>query len=268
MEYKAKSCPICGSTSIKIISNEIEEENVFYFYKCNSCCENFSTKKAYIEKKKNSQLSKKTPNAFGEDISPKEIFKMNIGNIIEIRSTKGNLVNSGTGILIGNGYVLTNKHVITSETSDDSAFIDLCDSFMCESEFVSPHELEFVFADKEKDIALMRSDKLKAKILFSSCPVETGDRVYAIGNSKGYGLCIVDGLVSDNSRFINGDEYIMISAPTPNGNSGGPVLNSKGELIGMVTAGDTKVQTMNYAIPLKHILEFLRKVSDSEGIDF
>jgi len=142
------------------------------------------------------------------------------------------------------------------------------DSTGGESEHILPHELEFVYFDKVKDIALMHSDKLNSKINFSDGHVDTGERVYAIGNSKGYGLCIVDGLVSDNSRTVNGNEYIMISAPTTNGNSGGPLLNSRGELIGMVTAGDANVKTMNYAIPLKDILEFLDRVSKSEGINF
>ena len=268
MEYKAKVCPICGSSSIKEISNDVEEENVFYSYKCNSCCESFSTKKSFIEKNNNLRMKEKKQNLYGDDLSPRDIFRMNINNIIEINSSKGNVVCSGTGILIGNGYVLTNKHVISPEGSSESNFIDLCDDYIGESEHILPHELEFVYFDKVKDIALMHSDKLNSKINFSDGHVDTGERVYAIGNSKGYGLCIVDGLVSDNSRTVNGNEYIMISAPTTNGNSGGPLLNSRGELIGMVTAGDANVKTMNYAIPLKDILEFLDKVSKSEGINF
>ncbi len=261
MEYKAKKCPICGSIDIVEINKEYIYDNVFYKYGCNACLEVFSTKRSFLEKEKNKSLSN------NNILSPNEIFKMNINNVISIRCKHNEIIKCGTGILIGNGYVLTNKHVVIGNSSNTNDIIDLCDTYICNGEAISSCELEFIYADKENDIALMYSDMLKGQISFSNEAVETGDSIYAIGNSKGHGLCIVNGLVSDKSRIINKKEYIMISAPTTNGNSGGPLLDSKGKLVGMITLGDEVVQTMNYAIPVSVLVSFIRRAIDTEELN-
>lgn len=261
MEYKAKKCPICGSFDIVEISNESIHDNVFYKYGCNACLEVFSTKNDFLEKERNSKINNKS-----NILSPNEIFKRNINNIISIRCNHNDSIKCGTGILIGNGYVLTNKHVVL-DSNDNDDIIDLCDTFIGMGEFISSCELEFVYADKDNDIALLHSDKLEGKISFSNDSIETGDVIYAIGNSKGYGLCIVNGLVSDNARIINKKEYIMVSAPTTKGNSGGPLLNSYGDLVGMITMGDSVIQTMNYAIPVSTLVNFIKKASLTEELN-
>ena len=82
-------------------------------------------------------------------------------------------------------------------------------------------------------------------------------RPCVIGNGKGEGLSIVDGIISDTRREISGRSLIMISAPVTMGYSGGPVLNSVGEFIGMVTGGREDATAMNYAIPSLTIQKFL-----------
>ncbi len=257
MEYKAVKCPTCGSLSIVETKKEAVEGNIYYYYKCNSCLDEFNTKK----------ISNKKISNDGNELSAKDIFKNNIDKIIEIKAYKDNIVKSGTGIMLGDGYILTNKHVICDYKENDSLInLCLCDYYKGEGKSTGVLNLEFVYASKVKDIALMKCENLNSCIKFAQNKVETGDQVYAIGNSRGYGLCIVDGLVSDCERVVEGVKYIMVSAPTTNGNSGGPLLNSKGELIGMITAGDSTVQTMNYAIPLSDIIAFLKKFETLEGI--
>ena len=68
-----------------------------------------------------------------------------------------------------------------------------------------------------------------------------------------------DGIVSDSSRMIKGQEFIMFTALVTQGNSGGPLFNEMGELIGIVTMGDKNSSAMNYAIPLRRINYFLGK---------
>ena len=67
-------------------------------------------------------------------------------------------------------------------------------------------------------------------------------------------------------REISGHEYMMITALVTNGNSGGPVFNENGELLGMVTSGSNDALVMNYAIPLKVILEFIKEVEQKEEL--
>ena len=116
---------------------------------------------------------------------------------------------------------------------------------------------------------------LKTESNSSLVPVEfatqdafPGEAVYAIGNSKGEGLCIVEGIVSDVHRKIGAIDAIMISAPVTHGNSGGPVFDAEGKLLGIVQSGRTDVSAMNYVIPVKMISEFLQEAKAKENIEF
>ena len=77
---------------------------------------------------------------------------------------------------------------------------------------------------------------------------------------------MLDGIVSDRERFISGERYIMYSAPTVGGNSGGPLFNAHGEVIGMVTLGQKDGSLMNYAIPTGVLKAFLREAEEKENI--
>ena len=95
MEYKAVKCPTCGSLSIVETKKEAVEGNIYYYYKCNSCLDEFNTKK----------ISNKKISNDGNELSAKDIFKNNIDKIIEIKAYKDNIVKSGTGIMLGDGYI-------------------------------------------------------------------------------------------------------------------------------------------------------------------
>ena len=60
----------------------------------------------------------------------------------------------------------------------------------------------------------------------------------------------------------------MISAPVTHGNSGGPVFDVEGKLVGIVQSGRTDVSAMNYVIPIKTIIDFLQEAKDKEEIEF
>ena len=63
-------------------------------------------------------------------------------------------------------------------------------------------------------------------------------------------------------------DAVMISAPVTHGNSGGPVFDAEGKLIGIVQSGRNDVSAMNYVIPIKTILDFLQEAKDKEDCDF
>jgi len=97
--------------------------------------------------------------------------------------------------------------------------------------------------------------------------VETGEKVYAIGNSKGQGICILDGIVSDSERLIGSDNFIMFSAPIVQGNSGGPIFNANGDVIGIVTLKLKDASAMNYAIPVSAVKTFAEQAKDKEDVE-
>lgn len=124
-----------------------------------------------------------------------------------------------------------------------------------------------VYADVRRDMVLIVSDDLAAPaVTFVNSDVIIGEKVYAIDNSKGQGICILDGIVSDRERFISGERYIMYSAPTVGGNSGGPLFNAHVEVIGMVTLGQKDGSLMNYAIPAPALKAFLCEAEEEEEI--
>ena len=167
-------------------------------------------------------------------------------------------------MILPNGYVLSNAHIVFLKGNGTA---DLADRILGKYADGSMYELDLVYADIKKDIVLLQSENDKSKpITFGKSEVVTGERVYAIGNSKGQGICIMDGIVSDAKRTIHGEEYIMISVPISTGNSGGPLFNAKGEVIGMTTMGRNDA-IMNYAIPASILLSFIQIVANKEGIE-
>ena len=91
----------------------------------------------------------------------------------------------------------------------------------------------------------------------SGCAIKTGEKICVIGNGKGEGLSIVDGIISDTQREIGHRRLVMISAPVTMGYSGGPVFNQFDEFIGVVTGGREDATAMNYAIPAAVIRKFI-----------
>ena len=127
-----------------------------------------------------------------------------------------------------------------------------------------------ICANPTLDLALLKTEPNKELIpvTFSNQEAFPGEAVYAIGNSKGEGLCIVEGIVSDVHRKIGAIDAVMISAPVTHGNSGGPVFDADGKFIGIVQSGRNDVSAMNYVIPINTILDFLQEAKDKENIEF
>ncbi len=137
----------------------------------------------------------------------------------------------GSGFVISeDGYIVTNNHVI--ESADEITI-----------EFFSGEELpaEVVGTDPNTDIALLKveSDEPLPFVPFGdSDTARVGDWVMAMGNPLGQGFSVSAGIVSARNRELSGtyDDYIQTDAAINRGNSGGPLFNMAGEVIGVNTA--------------------------------
>jgi serine protease Do len=137
----------------------------------------------------------------------------------------------GSGFVIGtDGYIVTNNHVI--EGADD-----------IEIEFFSGKRLKakLVGTDLKTDIALLKvesPDPLPAVAFGDSDKMRVGDWVMAMGNPLGQGFSVSAGIVSARGRELNGayDDFIQTDAAINKGNSGGPLFNMAGEVVGVNTA--------------------------------
>jgi putative serine protease PepD len=164
-----------------------------------------------------------------------QIYKQDSAGVVSIKATTAQGGDSGTGIVLNEeGLILTNDHVISEGTSLT----------------VSPGKSSnltrtatVVGADPNQDLALIKVDPsglgLKALKLVSSSSVEVGDPVYAIGNPYGLNETLTRGIVSALGREIQAPDgapikdAIQTDAALNPGNSGGPLLNEQGDVIGV-----------------------------------
>lgn len=187
--------------------------------------------------------------------------------MVEIQADFGLVSSRGTGIIIGDGYILSNAHVVFDKKSDRGVAY-AADEILCKDASQNVYELDLIYADIKKDMVLLHSDELSADgVTFCAKEVETGEKVYAIGNSKGQGICILDGIVSDSERLIGSDKFIMFSAPIVQGNSGGPIFNANGDVIGIVTLKLKDTSAMNYAIPVSAVNAFFEQAKAKEEVE-
>ena len=167
----------------------------------------------------------------------------------------------GSGVIISeDGYILTNNHVINSSSS--SSYYELGKAskitvtlFNDDTEY----EAKIVGTDEQTDLAVIKIEKdgLTAAELGDSDSVQVGEFCMAIGNNLGLGSTVTDGIVSAVNREVTDEEgnsytAIQTNAAINSGNSGGALVNSKGEVIGINTlkvSGDG-VEGIGFAIPI------------------
>ncbi len=293
MKFERKNCPNCGSEEIVIVGVAKDNGNEFFAYHCDACDSDFSMleifeqksrlQKERAEKKflkeeiekeeKNEKMEKdvlQKNNAVKSHLDAKQIFEVNSKFVFNIVSETEETKNVGSGVVIsGKGYVLTNAHVIMDVKPDDGRILNLREEiYGFESDSKNCHELEFVYANPRLDLALLRTEKnIDEKIKLNFSKVNTGEKIFSIGNSKGEGTCILEGIVSDGARKVGNNEFFMMTIPVTSGNSGGPVFDENGAMIGLVARGRKDAVMMNYAIPMSSILEFLADAEDFEGIE-
>ena len=162
--------------------------------------------------------------------SPFEDFFKRFGNPNAPRGPqRSNALGSGF-VISEDGYIVTNNHVI--EGADEISI-----------EFFSGKKLDakLIGTDPKTDIALLKveSDTPLAFVKFGdSNVVRVGDWVMAMGNPLGQGFSVSAGIVSARNRALSGtyDDFIQTDAAINRGNSGGPLFNMDGEVIGVNTA--------------------------------
>jgi Do/DeqQ family serine protease len=154
----------------------------------------------------------------------------------------------GSGVLVTDGYVLTNEHVINDASS---IHVALADGRVAEAALVG--------TDPDTDLALLQLEleQLPAIALGRSDAVRIGDVVLAIGNPFGIGQTVTQGIVSATGRSQLGlsrfENFIQTDASINPGNSGGALINTRGELIGINTAmfsRDDGSEGIGFAIPV------------------
>lgn len=179
---------------------------------------------------------------------------------------------AGTGIIISDdGYIVTNRHVVPAGTS--SVSITLSDGTILDNVKVVGRTSE----SDSLDIAVLKVDDTKGKKLQKaaigdSSKVQVGDKVIAIGNALGqFQNTVTDGIISGFGRSIRAGDgsgssetlqnLFQTDAAINEGNSGGPLVNISGEVIGINTAvAGGQAQNIGFAIPVNDVKGIIKTV--------
>jgi serine protease Do len=179
-------------------------------------------------------------------------------------------VGGGTGFIVSSdGLIVTNKHVVFDEDAQYTVLTNDGESY----------EAKVIAKDPAQDIAILKieAENLKPAKLGDSNTVKIGQTAIAIGNSLGeFRNTVSVGVVSGLSRSITAsggdfveklDNVIQTDAAINTGNSGGPLLNLKGEVIGMNTAIAEGAQNIGFAIPVNRIKRDIDSVKENGKIE-
>jgi len=169
----------------------------------------------------------------------------------------------GSGVIVsGDGYILTNNHVVDGA---DSIHVDLTDGRTLDAKVVG--------TDKASDLALLKvtASNLQVLPLGNSDAVQVGDVVLAVGNPLGIGQTVTMGIISAKGRSTGSggdrgyEDFLQTDAPINRGNSGGALVSTKGELVGInsqiVSQSEGNIG-IGFAIPsnmARHVMDDLRK---------
>ncbi|MCI2058600.1 MAG: trypsin-like peptidase domain-containing protein [Oscillibacter sp.] len=220
-----------------------------------------------------SKVSLKTVNG-KDEMSDAENYAANVSSVVSI-NTSGTTTNffgqaveeasAGTGFIItSDGYIATNHHVIADA---NSVKVTLHDG--------KSYDAAVVGSDEDYDIAVLKIDVsgLQAVTLGDSDTLNVGDQVLAIGNPLGeLTFSMSGGMVSCVNRAINVDgtpfNMIQTDASINAGNSGGPLLNKYGEVVGIVSAkyssgsssSGASIEGLGFAIPINDVAAMIQDI--------
>ena len=225
----------------------------------------------------------KTVNVTGKDrLTYPEIYQANVDSSVSINvisvsqgynffGRQVQTASSGSGFIVSeDGYIVTNYHVINGGTSVEVTLNN-----------GKTYPATIVGGDADYDIAVIKvdpgEDKLQPVVLGTSSSLSVGDEVVAIGNPLGeLTFSMSEGIVSCLNREINVDNtpfnMIQITAAVNSGNSGGPLFNAYGEVVGIVSAkysgsnsysGSASVEGLGFAIPIDDVLGMIKDIIEN-----
>ena len=179
-----------------------------------------------------------------KELTPKKLYSLCGPSTVEILAEDGSDSALGSGFFITENLVVTNYHVIAGASKITVTTKDNL-----------KHEVKMIAGyNEDLDLALLQtSGKEYPYLNMGNGKVAVGEDVYALGSPLGLTGTMTSGMVSTSSRVLDDVDYVQSTAPISSGNSGGPLVNSKGEVIGINTMYYVDGQNLNFSINIKEL---------------
>lgn len=202
-------------------------------------------------------------------LTPQEVYSQVTPSVVSVLGREdmySTMASAGTGVIFSsNGYILTNCHVI--------AGCSMCRILVTNAHGVDEaYDAKVVGYDEDVDLAVLKveAEDLPAAVFGVSDDLRVGDQVYAIGNPLGVELrnTLTDGIISaiDRDMDVDGVQMTLLqtTAALNSGNSGGPLINEYGQVIGintikMMSRYDT-IEGLGFAIPSSLALRWVNEL--------
>lgn len=221
-EWVGNSIPLsivlndCGTTTITIVADNTDEKIVIDV----------------------TVIDDKRPKM--KKLSPEGVYSKCSNATVQINTDIG----QGSGFFISSGKVVTNYHVIEGASSIK---VELNDG--------SAYDVEYILGySKELDIAILSIPIETEYLPLNKYTFNVGEAIYAIGSPLGLTDTFTNGIISNVSRYDNNVDYIQINAAIAHGNSGGPLINAYGEVIGINSMG-VEGEDLNFAINIYQLYQ-------------
>lgn len=171
--------------------------------------------------------------------------------LLEMYDADNNLFKLGSGFFVRSDVVATNYHVIEGASSGAVKMVGQPSRYLIAGT---------IGIDKLNDLALIKliGANEKPLVLGDLSGIEVGQEIFALGSPRGLEGTISPGIVSGmHLRELGNENLIQITAPISSGSSGGPVVNGRGEVIGVAVASLKDGQNLNFAVPSSYLLALL-----------
>jgi putative serine protease PepD len=228
----------------------------------------------------------------GAALTPTQIYDKEASGVVEITSTfptagtdvfgqsLGGNVAVGSGFVVSRqGYILTNAHVVYDSGVKASSVTVV---FKGTGSATTRVKATIAGIDETSDVALLKVDPAKAPTLVvlqlgDSSKVQAGEAVVAIGNPLGYDFSVTSGIVSATSRNLqspNGSVIpngIQTDAAINEGNSGGPLIDSSGKVIGIneqIASQSGGNQGLGFAVPIDTAAKVMAQLKTSGTVSY
>ncbi len=178
-----------------------------------------------------------------KQLTAEEVYEKCREATVEIASTSDDGTALGSGFFIDDGIIVTNYHVISGTN-------EITIKTYNEKEYKVTDILGY---DEKLDIAILKINSKNKSLVMIQTPVKVGEDIYTIGSPYGLTGSMTKGMVSSASRVIDDVDYIQFDAAISKGNSGGPLLNAYGEVMGINTMYYRFANSLDFAININEI---------------